>query len=131
MRDILEKLNSIEKRILLEETKNSKSSEKNKFQFLKKISKTRNFSKSVNEEFGRNVKYSEQELRKAEEEYYDYVIWNGLKYRDKAIDEISKRYGFNKIVFMNHLKKRGLYDMKIPYSELKENRMKNKTKCKK
>lgn len=131
MRDILEKLNNIEKRILSEEIKNSKSNEKNKFQFLKKISKTKNFSEFVNEEFGRNIKYSEQELKKAEEEYYDYVIWNGLKYRDKAIDEISKRYGFNKIVFTNHLKKRGLYDMKIPYRELKENRTKTKQNVKK
>lgn len=120
MLKILEKLNNIEN-----------YANKNKVTILE--SEKQNILKELEKRstFGRNLKYNNDNVKKALDDYYNYIVWNGLKYKNRAIDEISKRYGYNKIDFINLLKKEGLYDMQVPSSELRENfNIRNKIKKK-
>jgi hypothetical protein len=92
---------------------------------IKKIKKKKvdeQFSSRERPVFGKNLKYIEKEkndLQKATEDYENYIIWNGLKSREIAIDEISKRYKFNREAFKKYLIKKNLYDIGIPYRERK------------
>jgi len=99
----------------------SKSMDKiKKIEKIKKKKVDEQFSSGEKPVFGKNLKYIEKEkndLQKATEDYENYVIWNGLKSRERAIDEISKRYKFNREAFKKYLIKKNLYDIDIPYRE--------------
>ncbi len=107
---ILEKLNNIDNKFNNKPVINE--SHDLKHNFLKEISKPT---------FGKNVKFKEEDIKNALEDYYNYIVWNGLKFRDKAISEISNKYNLSRNEFVEILKKKNLYDMQIPYSALKEN----------
>lgn len=108
---------------ILEKLKNIDESEARKK--LIKESAEKNILKELNNNstFGKNLKYQKEEetWKKILDDYYNYIVWNGLKYRNRAIDDLSKKYNISKNQLVDFLKSEGLYDMNIPYSELKEN----------
>jgi len=104
-----EKKNNIVNKKTIKKLKNKKISEQ--------------FSVPNKPVFGKNLKYIEKEkndLEKAVEDYENYIIWNGLRFRERAIDEISKKYGFDREGFKRYLIKKNIYSTEIPYWERKK-----------